>query len=161
MRPETRQRLRWQSTPEQQHGCAVRRDLVMVGPSDIRHRRLWENWKEPASEEWVRTFAIITTDANDMVSDIHDMPDILAPHDYRRWLSDERVPQDPDALGAAPTTNGCFFQKSSTDLEWRMLDPGSSPSATQARETGVQISSICSRRRNSSAINDVLRAGNG
>jgi hypothetical protein len=84
MRPETRQRLRWQSTPEQQHGCAVRRDLVMVGPSDIRHRRLWENWKEPASEEWVRTFAIITTDANDMVSDIRDMPDILAPHDYRR-----------------------------------------------------------------------------
>ncbi len=26
---------------------------------------LWENWKDPASGEWVRTFAIITTDANE------------------------------------------------------------------------------------------------
>jgi putative SOS response-associated peptidase YedK len=26
---------------------------------------MWENWKEPASGEWLRTFAIITTDANE------------------------------------------------------------------------------------------------
>jgi hypothetical protein len=32
---------------------------------------LWENWKEPASGEWIRTFAIITTDANELVADIH------------------------------------------------------------------------------------------
>jgi putative SOS response-associated peptidase YedK len=39
-----------------------------------------ENWKEPATGEWIRTFAIITTDANDLVADIHDrMPLILAP----------------------------------------------------------------------------------
>jgi hypothetical protein len=24
---------------------------------------LWENWHDPTSGEWVRTFAIITTDA--------------------------------------------------------------------------------------------------
>ena len=24
---------------------------------------VWENWKEPASGEWIRTFAIITTDS--------------------------------------------------------------------------------------------------
>jgi putative SOS response-associated peptidase YedK len=28
---------------------------------------LWENWKEPASGEWLRTFAVITTDANGLV----------------------------------------------------------------------------------------------
>jgi putative SOS response-associated peptidase YedK len=40
---------------------------------------LWENWKEPASGEWIRTFAIITTDANELVAGIHDrMPVILA-----------------------------------------------------------------------------------
>jgi putative SOS response-associated peptidase YedK len=27
---------------------------------------IWENWKEPASGEWIRTFAIITTDANEL-----------------------------------------------------------------------------------------------
>jgi SOS response associated peptidase (SRAP) len=29
---------------------------------------IWENWKEPAGDEWIRTFAIITTDANSLVS---------------------------------------------------------------------------------------------
>ena len=29
---------------------------------------VWENWKEPASGEWIRTFAVITTDANEMVA---------------------------------------------------------------------------------------------
>jgi putative SOS response-associated peptidase YedK len=32
---------------------------------------LWENWKKPA-KEWVRTFAIITVPANELVSTIHD-----------------------------------------------------------------------------------------
>jgi putative SOS response-associated peptidase YedK len=52
-------------------------------------------WKEPASGDWIRTFAVITTDANEMVADIHDrMPVILAPGDYARWLSDEPDPCD-------------------------------------------------------------------
>ena len=56
---------------------------------------IWENWKEPTSGEWLRTFAIITTDANELVADIHDrMPVILAPADYARWLGDEPDPRD-------------------------------------------------------------------
>ena len=56
---------------------------------------LWENWKDPASGEWIRTFAIITTDANSLVADIHDrMPLIFAPENYARWLSDEPDPAD-------------------------------------------------------------------
>ncbi len=39
------------------------------------------------------TFAIITTNSNDLVRPIHDrMPVIIAPIDYDRWLS----PLDPD-----------------------------------------------------------------
>ena len=56
---------------------------------------LWENWKEPTSGEWIRTFAIITTDANELVAQIHNrMPLILAPRDYTRWLSEEPDPRD-------------------------------------------------------------------
>jgi putative SOS response-associated peptidase YedK len=56
---------------------------------------LWENWKDPTSGEWIRTFAIITTPANELVAEIHDrMPVILAPTDYVRWLSDEPDPGD-------------------------------------------------------------------
>jgi putative SOS response-associated peptidase YedK len=56
---------------------------------------LWENWKEPASGEWIRTFAVITTDANESVAEIHNrMPLILAPEDYTRWLSEELNPRE-------------------------------------------------------------------
>jgi putative SOS response-associated peptidase YedK len=56
---------------------------------------IWENWKQPSSGEWARTFAVITTDANELVADIHNrMPVILAPGDYPRWLSDEPDPGD-------------------------------------------------------------------
>jgi putative SOS response-associated peptidase YedK len=56
---------------------------------------LWENWKDPATGEWLRTFAVITTNANELVTDIHDgMPAILRPEDYDRWLSDEPDPRE-------------------------------------------------------------------
>jgi putative SOS response-associated peptidase YedK len=56
---------------------------------------IWENWKEPASGEWIRTFAIITTDANELVAEIHNrMPLILPPGDYARWLGGEPDPRD-------------------------------------------------------------------
>jgi putative SOS response-associated peptidase YedK len=54
-----------------------------------------ENWKDPASADLVSTFAIITTDANELVAEIHDrMPLILAPADYNRWLRDDRDPHE-------------------------------------------------------------------
>jgi putative SOS response-associated peptidase YedK len=54
---------------------------------------IWENWQRPGSGEWVRTFAIITTNSNGLVRLIHDrMPVIIAPKYYDRWLS----PLDPD-----------------------------------------------------------------
>jgi hypothetical protein len=36
----------------------------------FRHRGvLCENWRDPASGEWIRTFAIITTEANELVAE--------------------------------------------------------------------------------------------
>ncbi len=56
---------------------------------------LWENWKDPASGEWIRTFAVITTAANELIAQIHDrMPLILVPRDFTRWLGDEPDPRD-------------------------------------------------------------------
>ena len=55
---------------------------------------LWENWKNPQGE-WVRTFAILTTPANELVGTLHDrMPAVLAPADYDRWLGTELDPRD-------------------------------------------------------------------
>jgi len=48
---------------------------------------LWENWKNPNTGEWERTFAIITVPSNELVAQIHNrMPAILEPRSYDRWL---------------------------------------------------------------------------
>jgi putative SOS response-associated peptidase YedK len=58
---------------------------------------IWENWKRPGTEEWVRTFCIITCPANEMMSEIHDrMPVILPSSALDRWLS--AVEPDPRDL---------------------------------------------------------------
>ena len=57
---------------------------------------IWENWRVPGTEEWMRTFCIITTTANELVSKIHDrMPVIIPPESYERWLANiEPDPRD-------------------------------------------------------------------
>jgi putative SOS response-associated peptidase YedK len=48
---------------------------------------LWENWRNPNTGKWERTFAIITVPSNELVGQIHDrMPAILKPGSYTRWL---------------------------------------------------------------------------
>jgi len=43
---------------------------------------LWENWRDPEGN-WVRTFTIVTTAANDLLQPIHDrMPVVIEPGDY-------------------------------------------------------------------------------
>jgi putative SOS response-associated peptidase YedK len=68
--------------------------IAMKDGSPFGLAGVWENWKNPAGE-WVRTFAIIVTDANELVGQLHDrMPVILHRADYGRWLSAEPDPRD-------------------------------------------------------------------
>jgi putative SOS response-associated peptidase YedK len=56
---------------------------------------LWENWRNPSTGEWERSFAIITVPSNELVGQIHDrMPAILHPASYDRWLTPEPDPRD-------------------------------------------------------------------
>ncbi len=49
---------------------------------------LWENWKDPASGEWVRSFTVLTTEANDLLKPLHErMPVIVPDADRELWLS--------------------------------------------------------------------------
>jgi putative SOS response-associated peptidase YedK len=69
--------------------------IAMKDGSPFGLAGIWENWKDPASGEWIRTFAIITTESNELVADIHDrMPVILTPADYACWLGEEPDPRD-------------------------------------------------------------------
>jgi putative SOS response-associated peptidase YedK len=86
--------------------------IAMKDRSPFGLAGLWENWKDPATGEWVRTFCIITTAANDLVSRIHDrMPAILRPEDYASWLGEEKPPADllapfpPEPMTMWPISN--------------------------------------------------------
>jgi putative SOS response-associated peptidase YedK len=56
---------------------------------------IWENWKNPDTDEWERTFATITVPANAAVGPVHDrMPLVLEKKDIDRWLGIEEDPRD-------------------------------------------------------------------
>lgn len=58
---------------------------------------IWDGWKD-AQGHWLQSFAIVTTEANELMARIHPrMPVILRPSDYDRWLDreeTERLPVD-------------------------------------------------------------------
>jgi putative SOS response-associated peptidase YedK len=67
-----------------------RRDGQVFGVAGI-----WENWRDPLTSTWERTFAVITVPANDLIAPSHDrMLAILPNEQFPRWLSDEADPRD-------------------------------------------------------------------
>lgn len=56
---------------------------------------LWDRWKDPATQQPLETFTILTTEPNELTATIHNrMPVILVSRDYERWLA----PGDPARL---------------------------------------------------------------
>jgi putative SOS response-associated peptidase YedK len=69
--------------------------IAMKDGSPFGLAGLWENWRNPNTGEWERTFAIITVPSNSLVDQIHDrMPAILRPATYTRWLGSKPDPHD-------------------------------------------------------------------
>jgi putative SOS response-associated peptidase YedK len=67
-----------------------RRDVQPFGVAGI-----WENWRNPHTGAWERTFAVVTVPANELVAPIHDrILAILPTEQFPRWLSDEADPRD-------------------------------------------------------------------
>jgi putative SOS response-associated peptidase YedK len=57
---------------------------------------LWDAWKDPANGQWLQTYTIITTEANELMAPVHNrMPVILRPSDFNRWLDREPTSQLP------------------------------------------------------------------
>ena len=57
---------------------------------------VWETWHSPAGER-VRSFAIVTTEPNELCAELHNrMPVILAPDTWPAWLGEE--PADEQRL---------------------------------------------------------------
>ena len=100
--------IEWKTDGQREHPYAIAmRDQSLFGVAG-----LWEKWLllrtpaaqtkatlsrgrcglDPSTGEWLRTLALITTDANELVSTIHDrMPVILHENEYTKWLGQEPV----------------------------------------------------------------------
>jgi putative SOS response-associated peptidase YedK len=49
---------------------------------------LWEGWKRPGTEDWLRTCTIITGEPNELVREIHTRMPVILPLEYQEgWLS--------------------------------------------------------------------------
>ena len=75
---------------------------------------LWDAWKDPANGQWLQSYTIITTEANELMAPVHDrMPVILHPSDFNRWLDREVTNQPPvDLLRPFPADEMESFEVS-------------------------------------------------
>lgn len=82
----------WQAVGRGKHPWAIAR----ADGQTMAFAGLWEGWRAPDGVV-VRTFAIITTEANDTMRPLHArMPAILEPEDWPLWLGE--VEGDPATL---------------------------------------------------------------
>jgi putative SOS response-associated peptidase YedK len=100
---------------EWQRDGKIKRPFAITTPDGkpIALAGLWSGWRDPDTDQLVRSFAIVTTAPNDLLRPIHDrMPVVVAEADWDRWLDpklddpaklkDLLVPADDAALEAYP-----------------------------------------------------------
>jgi putative SOS response-associated peptidase YedK len=65
---------------------------------------LWETWKHPGTDEWVRTFTIITGKPNSLMVNLHNrMPVILDETHWPAWLGEvETTPSELEKMIVEP-----------------------------------------------------------
>ena len=74
--------------------------ITMADRRPMAFAGIWASWKDPESQEWIRSCAIITTRANETLASIHTrMPVILRPRHWDLWL--DRALRSPEAVEPA------------------------------------------------------------
>ena len=72
--------------------------IRLKGGGPLAFAGLWERWEKPDAAP-IQSFAIVVTDANEMMRPIHErMPVILHPSDFDAWLDAKTPPAEAQAL---------------------------------------------------------------
>src|SRR5262245_15903963 len=80
----------WQKTPD---GKKIPMRIMLKSDEPFAFAGLWESWKDRESGESIRSFTIITTEANELVTPIHNrMPVILPRENENAWIDNEAGP---------------------------------------------------------------------
>jgi putative SOS response-associated peptidase YedK len=69
-------------------------EVAIPGREPFGMAGVWKLWKNPKTDHWERTFAVITREANELMQPIHPrLTTILDPRDYEEYLTaTERPP---------------------------------------------------------------------
>jgi len=126
--------------------------IAMKNGSPFGLAGLWENWKNPNTGEWERTFAIITVPSNGLLAQIHNrMPAILEPRSYERWLGLVPNPHDllitypPDPMTMWPIStrvnkpendDPSLLDRAKEPVDWQAPLVGMHPLASQPHKLG-------------------------
>ncbi len=71
-----------------QKGAKPKYEFAVPGREPFGMAGLWSAWKNPKTEAWEDTFAILTGDANHVMQPVHDrQPIILEPREYAEYLA--------------------------------------------------------------------------
>jgi putative SOS response-associated peptidase YedK len=101
---------------------------------------LWDRWHDKQAGETVKSCAMIITDANEFVAEVHDrMPVVLEPDQFERWLSggagaELLKPTGSDVLQRWPVSKRVNSSRASDD-DLTLIDPlRTDPSAPSASD---------------------------
>jgi putative SOS response-associated peptidase YedK len=82
--------LEWQKT---QQGKKPKFEFTIRDRKPFGMAGLWSPWKNPKTNQWEDTFAIVTVEANETMAPVHNrQPAILAPRDYQEYLENAERP---------------------------------------------------------------------
>jgi putative SOS response-associated peptidase YedK len=81
----------WKTMPSGQK--KPKYEITIPGQEPFGMAAVWKLWKNPKTEQWERTFAILTGDPNELVSTVHDrMTTFVEPRDYEEYLASSEHP---------------------------------------------------------------------
>jgi putative SOS response-associated peptidase YedK len=74
----------WKAMPKGQK--KPKYEFTVTGQEPFGMAGLWKLWKNPKTDQWERTFAVITGEPNELMQPIHDrMTTLLEPQDYAEY----------------------------------------------------------------------------
>jgi len=86
--------------------------ITLSDDSPFAMAGIWDAW-ENSEGETIKSFSIITTEANELMQDIHHrMPVILNPEDERKWISEIAVNDALKLLNPYPSELMKYFEVS-------------------------------------------------
>jgi putative SOS response-associated peptidase YedK len=74
----------WQKVDK---GKKPKYEIIVPGQEPFGMAAVWNLWKNPKTDHWERTFAVVTGEPNELMRPIHDrMTTFLEPRDYAEYL---------------------------------------------------------------------------